>query len=79
MKQIINEPTRVTLDSSTLIEHIATTNCKNITESGVLKVPLNVQGFLQKSIEIIFLSQKQKKIFLYDISLFFYDFSKLRF
>ena len=40
MKQIIKEPTRVTLDSSTLIDHIATTNCNNITESGVLKESL---------------------------------------
>ena len=41
MKQIIKEPTRVTLDSSTLIDHIATTNCNNITESGVLKICLS--------------------------------------
>ena len=41
MKQIIKEPTRVTLDSSTLIDHIATTNCNNITESGVLKISLS--------------------------------------
>ena len=41
MKQIIKEPTRVTLDSSTLIDHKATTNCNNITESGVLKICLS--------------------------------------
>ena len=41
MKQIIKEPTRVTLDSSTLIDHIATTHCNNITESGVLKISLS--------------------------------------
>ena len=33
MKQIIKELTRVALDTSTLIDHIATTNCSNITES----------------------------------------------
>ena len=41
MKQIIKEPIRVTLDSSTLIDHIATTNCNNIAESGVLKISLS--------------------------------------
>ena len=41
MKQIIKEPTRVTLNSSTLIDHIATTHCNNITESGVLKISLS--------------------------------------
>ena len=41
MKQIIKEPTRVTLDSSNLIDHIATTNCNNITKSGVLKICLS--------------------------------------
>ena len=41
MKQIIKEPTRVTLDSSTLIDHIATTSCNNITESGVLNIGLS--------------------------------------
>ena len=32
---------RVTLDSSTLIDHIATIHCNNITESGVLKISLS--------------------------------------
>ena len=41
MKQIIKEPTRITLDSSTLTYHIAITNCNNITESGVLKISLS--------------------------------------
>ena len=36
----IKEPIRVMLDSSTLIDHIATTNCNNITESGVFKISL---------------------------------------
>ena len=40
-KQIIKVPTRVTLDRSTLIDHIATTNRNNITESGVLKIGLS--------------------------------------
>ena len=41
MTQLIKEPTRVTLDSSTLIDHIATTNCNNIAESGVLEISLS--------------------------------------
>ena len=41
MTQLIKEPTRVTLDSSTLIDHIATTNCNNIAESGVLEICLS--------------------------------------
>ena len=41
MTQLIKEPTRVTLDSLTLIDHIATTNCNNIAESGVLEISLS--------------------------------------
>ena len=36
-KQIIEEPTRVTLDTSTLKDHISTSNRNNISESGVIK------------------------------------------
>ena len=41
MTQFIKKSTRVTLDSSTLIDHIATTNCNNIAESGVLEINLS--------------------------------------
>ena len=41
MTQLIKEPTRVTLDSSTLIDHIATTNCNNIAGNGVLEISLS--------------------------------------
>ena len=41
MTQIINEPTRVMLEGSTLTDHIATTNCNNIVESRVLKISLS--------------------------------------
>ena len=41
MKQIINESIRVKLESSTLIDNIATTNCNNIVESGPLKISLS--------------------------------------
>ena len=41
MTQIINEPTRVTLEGSTSIDRIATTNCNNIVKSGVLTVSVS--------------------------------------
>ena len=41
LKQIIKEPTRVTLTTSTLIDHIATTCTDNILDSGVHKVALS--------------------------------------
>ena len=41
MSQIINEPTRVTIDTSTLIDHIATTNLINIADSGVYRISLS--------------------------------------
>ena len=34
-KQLINNPTRVTLSSSTIIDHVATTATNNIVQSGV--------------------------------------------
>ena len=41
MTQMIQEPTRVTLDGSTMIDHIATSDCNNIVESGVLNISLS--------------------------------------
>ena len=41
LKQLINEPTRVTVQSSTLIDHIAVSNTSNIKESGVVKIALS--------------------------------------
>ena len=41
LKQLIKEPTRVTVQSSTLIDHIAVSNTDNIVESGVLKITLS--------------------------------------
>ena len=34
LKELIEEPTRVTLNSSTIIDHVATTCARNITKSG---------------------------------------------
>lgn len=41
LKQLIEEPTRVTLDTSTIIDHVATTCIRNIVKSGVHKVSLS--------------------------------------
>ena len=39
-KQLIKEPTRVTLTTSSVIDHIATTYARNIIESAVHKISL---------------------------------------
>ena len=39
--QLIEEPTRVTLETATLIDHIATTCPNNVLESGVLKISMS--------------------------------------
>ena len=41
LRQLIEEPTRVTLHSSSLIDHIATSEYRNISESGVIKTSLS--------------------------------------
>ena len=40
-KQLIEEPTRVTLTTSPIIDHVATTCARNIAEAGVHKVSLS--------------------------------------
>ena len=40
-RQLIEEPTRVTLTTSTIIDHIATTDSSNILNSGVYKISLS--------------------------------------
>ena len=40
-KQLIEEPTRVTLTSSTIIDHVATTCARNIAKLGVHEVSLS--------------------------------------
>ena len=40
-KQLIEEPTRVTLTTSSIIDHIATTSARNIVKSGVYEVSMN--------------------------------------
>ena len=41
LKQLVEEPTRVTLGTATIVDHIATTCTGNIVESGVHKVSLS--------------------------------------
>ena len=40
-KQLVEEPTRVTLETATLIDHIATTCARNIVKTGVHEVSLS--------------------------------------
>ena len=40
-KQLIEEPTRVTLTTSSIIDHIATTSARNIVKSGVYEVSMS--------------------------------------
>ena len=41
LKQLITEPTRETIHTSTLIDHIAVSNTNNIVESGVMKTAMS--------------------------------------
>ena len=41
LKQLIKEPTRVTLHTSTLIDHVAVSDPRNIVDSGVLKIAMS--------------------------------------
>ena len=41
LTQLIRDPTRETLETATLIDHVASTQPENIPESGVLKVALS--------------------------------------
>ena len=60
LKQLIEEPTRVTLISATLVDHIAVRNSENIQEFGIIKVAVSdhyaiyclrkfMHGFFQKT------------------------------
>ena len=40
-EQLINEPTRVTPSSSTIIDHIATTSASNIIQAGVVETSMS--------------------------------------
>ena len=81
MTQITNEPCRVTLEGSTLIDHTATINCNNILESGVLKISFSdhypvycvrkLRGGIQHQHKYITFCQRKyfsKEAFLSDLS-----------
>ena len=80
-RQMINEPTRETLDSPTLIDHVATNTPANIVDSGVLKISLSdhylvfcirkFQGFIQRQPRLIRSRQMKNfdhESFLFDLS-----------
>ena len=41
LEQLINQPTRETLSTSTFIDHVAVSNHRNIVKSGVLNIALS--------------------------------------
>ena len=41
LKQLIKEPTRVTMDTSTIVDHVATTHPQNILKSGTHKISVS--------------------------------------
>ena len=77
-RQMINEPTRETLDTSTLIDHVATNTPANIVDSGVLKISLSdhylvfcirkFRGFIQRQPKLI--RSRRMKNFVYESFLF---------
>ena len=77
-RQMINEPTRETLDISTLIDHVATNTSANIVDSGVLKISLSdhylvycirkFRGFIQRQPKLI--RSRRMKNFDYESFLF---------
>ena len=48
-KLLINEPTWVTLDTKTLIDHIATTDPINIVNSGVIRLRITTLCVIKKN------------------------------
>ena len=86
MKQLISEPTRETIRTSTLIDHIATTHPNNIVTSGVIKCGISdhyvvycvrkLMGNLSKSPKI-FVSRQLKNFnkakFLEDLERIYWD------
>ena len=41
LKQLITEPTRETLDTATIIDHVVISNPSNVVESGVVKISIS--------------------------------------
>ena len=53
LKQLISEPTRVTNTSRTLIDHIYSSNCKNILEAGIIKYTLSDHYMIMASRKMV--------------------------
>ena len=83
---LIKEPTRVTLETKTLIDHRATTNTKNIVDSGVMRLGLSdhysvycvrkFMGNLQKTPKVFVTRQFKhfnKTAFLEDLRQVYWD------
>ena len=80
-KQLIEEPTRVTLTTSSIIDHVATTCARNIVKSGVHEVSLSdhymvycirkFNGAVEKGHKMIKTRKMKnfnKEVFLADVS-----------
>ena len=87
LEQLINEPTRVTVQSSTLIDHNAVSNTENSIGSGVLKIALSDEYLVyatrkfqcgikcqQKSIRMRQMKKINEKAFLLDLEPFHWQF-----
>ena len=61
LTQIIGEPTRVTLTSSTLIDHIATNKPENVVASGVLSITLNDHYLVYVTRKFMGSTKRQRK------------------
>ena len=81
LEQVINEPTRETIMTSTLLDHVAVSNAINIVESGVYRVALSdhylvyavrkFRGTLNKQHKVIRTRQMKefdKELFLADLA-----------
>ena len=77
LKQLITEPTRETVDTATIIDHVATSNPSNVVESGVVKtcisdhylvyVTRKFRGSIKANHKVI--TSRQMKIFDKDLFL----------
>ena len=64
LKQIIQEPTRTTCSTSSLIDHILTNCCENISQSGIINIGLSDHQLIfctRKSLKTKFNMHKQIK------------------
>ena len=85
-KQLINNPTRVTLSSLTIIDHVATTATNNIVQSGVFKTYMSdhfkvfcvrkFRGAQEKNHKVLqarSMNKFNEQAFLADVASIFWD------